>query len=144
MHRGALLPRPPVPLHPMPWFHGTISRVEAESLLDRNTQGQFLLRTSQNTAGVYALAMRSEFRGGLENCNANLMVYCGGIKIKVVFLPDLEYVCTQFPIQVQFSCMHKNFSSREMAAVVVCPLVMISSPITRHLLGFCVCSCICV
>ena len=55
---SAILKRPPVPMVPMPWFHGAISRLDAEKLLDRNQDGQFLLRTSQNTQGVYALAIR--------------------------------------------------------------------------------------
>lgn len=55
---AAILERPPVPMLPMPWFHGAISRLDAEKLLDRNQDGQFLLRASQNTQGVYALAVR--------------------------------------------------------------------------------------
>ena len=45
-------------MFPMPWFHSAISRLEAEKLLDRNQDGQFLLRESQHTKGVYALALR--------------------------------------------------------------------------------------
>ncbi len=55
---SAVLRRPSIPLFPMPWFHGAITRLEAEKLLDRNQDGQFLFRTSQNTKGVYALALR--------------------------------------------------------------------------------------
>ena len=54
----AIMPRSPIPMLPMPWFHSAISRLEAEKLLDRNQDGQFLLRESQNTEGVYALALR--------------------------------------------------------------------------------------
>lgn len=43
---------------PMPWFHGPISRFDAEKLLDRNKDGQFLLRAGQHPKGVYALAVR--------------------------------------------------------------------------------------
>jgi len=53
-----ILQRDSIPLLPMPWFHSTISRLDAEKLLDRNWEGQFLLRTSQSTKGIYALAMR--------------------------------------------------------------------------------------
>lgn len=63
VHRASFLERRPVPLLSMPWFHGAISRLDAEKLLDRNHEGQFLLRTSQNTKGVYALAVRSGFKG---------------------------------------------------------------------------------
>ncbi len=63
IHCSSILERRPVPLYPMPWFHAAISRLDAEKLLDRNQEGQFLLRVSQNTKGVYALAMRLEFRG---------------------------------------------------------------------------------
>ena len=58
MPASTILERHPVPMVPMPWFHGAISRFDAEKLLDRNQDGQFLLRTSQNTRGVYALAVR--------------------------------------------------------------------------------------
>lgn len=58
VQRSALLQRQAVPPWPMPWFHAAISRLDAEKLLDRNLDGQFLLRTSQNTKGVYALALR--------------------------------------------------------------------------------------
>ena len=58
VHRSALLERPAIPPWPMPWFHGALSRLDAEKLLDRKLEGQFLLRTSQNTKGVYALALR--------------------------------------------------------------------------------------
>lgn len=58
IHHSSLLERHPIQLWPMPWFHAAISRLDAEKLLDRNTGGQFLLRTSQNTNGVYALAIR--------------------------------------------------------------------------------------
>lgn len=58
IHRSSLLERQPISMWEMPWFHGAISRLDAEKLLDRNRDGQFLLRTSQNTKGVYALAIR--------------------------------------------------------------------------------------
>lgn len=58
IQRACILDRQPVSMWAMPWFHGTISRLDAEKLLDRNKDGQFLLRISQNTKGVYALAMR--------------------------------------------------------------------------------------
>lgn len=55
---SAVKKRTPIPMLPMPWYHSTISRLEAEKLLDRNQDGQFLFRTSQNTKGKYALAIR--------------------------------------------------------------------------------------
>ena len=55
---NAIRQRSPIPMLPMPWFHSAISRLEAEKLLDRNQDGQFLLRESQHTKGVYALALR--------------------------------------------------------------------------------------
>lgn len=57
-HASAVKKRYPIPMLPMPWFHSTISRLEAEKLLDRNQDGQFLLRISHNTKGKYALAIR--------------------------------------------------------------------------------------
>ena len=58
IHHTSILERCPVPMWDMPWFHGAISRLDAEKLLDRNRDGQFLLRISQNTKGVYALGVR--------------------------------------------------------------------------------------
>ena len=55
---ACILRRPAVSMVPMPWFHGTISRFDAEKLLDRNKDGQFLLRAGQHPQGVYALAVR--------------------------------------------------------------------------------------
>ncbi|CAI8035156.1 Tyrosine-protein kinase CSK [Geodia barretti] len=54
---SSILERPGVVLQPMPWFHGPITRFEAEKILDRNQDGQFLMRTSQSTEGIYALAV---------------------------------------------------------------------------------------
>lgn len=80
---SSVLERPGVMLQPMPWFHGPITRYsllsnrvtgsnsteasthwntllyrfEAEKILDRNQDGQFLMRTSQSTEGIYALAV---------------------------------------------------------------------------------------
>lgn len=55
---ACILRRPAVSMVPMPWFHGPISRFDAEKLLDRNKDGQFLLRAGQHPKGVYALAVR--------------------------------------------------------------------------------------
>lgn len=54
---SSILERPRVMLQPMPWYHGPITRFEAEKILDRNQDGQFLMRTSQSTEGIYALAV---------------------------------------------------------------------------------------
>lgn len=66
IHSSLVLQREPIQLHPMPWFHSSISRLDAEKLLDRNWDGQFLLRTSQNTKGVFALAIRYEHGKSLD------------------------------------------------------------------------------
>ncbi|KAL5473852.1 hypothetical protein EMCRGX_G028414 [Ephydatia muelleri] len=54
---ASTLRRLAVSMVPMPWFHGTVSRFDAEKLLDRNKDGQFLLRAGQHPQGVYALAV---------------------------------------------------------------------------------------
>lgn len=46
-----------VKLHAMPWFHGKISRQDAEQLLDRNDDGLFLVRESVNYQGDYSLSV---------------------------------------------------------------------------------------
>ena len=39
------------------WFHGKISRQDAEQLLDRNDNGLFLVRESVNYQGDYSLSV---------------------------------------------------------------------------------------
>lgn len=41
----------------MPWFHGKISREEAENLLQPRTDGLFLVRESTNFPGDYTLCV---------------------------------------------------------------------------------------
>ena len=47
------LPEPPAPLPRQKYFHGSISRIEAEALLDKD--GQFLIRESSKRPGQYVL-----------------------------------------------------------------------------------------
>ena len=47
------LPDNPTPLPRQKYFHGSISRIEAEALLD--TDGQFLIRESNKRPGQYVL-----------------------------------------------------------------------------------------
>ncbi|XP_039257430.1 tyrosine-protein kinase CSK-like [Styela clava] len=46
-----------VKLHAMPWFHGKISRMQAEELLKPRRDGLFLLRESTNYQGDYTLCV---------------------------------------------------------------------------------------
>ena len=46
-----------VSLHAVPWFHGKISRQEAEALLQPREDGLFLVRESSNYPGDYTLCM---------------------------------------------------------------------------------------
>jgi len=46
-----------VTLHAMPWFHGKISRQEAEQLLQPREDGLFLVRESSNYPGDYTLCV---------------------------------------------------------------------------------------
>ncbi|XP_046546473.1 tyrosine-protein kinase CSK-like [Haliotis rubra] len=50
-------PRTSVPLHAMPWFHGKISRGDAERLLSPPEDGLFLIRESSNYPGDYTLCV---------------------------------------------------------------------------------------
>ena len=43
---------------PTRWFHGSVTRFEAEKLLDRNRLGQFLVRSTQHGKGVFAVSLR--------------------------------------------------------------------------------------
>ncbi|XP_012946794.1 tyrosine-protein kinase CSK isoform X2 [Aplysia californica] len=49
-----------VTLHAMPWFHGKISRGEAEQLLQPRQDGLFLVRESNNYPGDYTLCVCHE------------------------------------------------------------------------------------
>ncbi len=42
------------------WFHGKLTREEAEKLLERGKNGQFLVRESQNFKGDYTLCVLYE------------------------------------------------------------------------------------
>lgn len=42
------------------WYHGKISRVEAENLLSKSGEGHFLVRESSNYPGDYTLCVYSE------------------------------------------------------------------------------------
>ena len=47
------LPEPPTPLPRQKYYHGCISRIEAEALLEKD--GQFLIRESSKRPGQYVL-----------------------------------------------------------------------------------------
>ncbi|KAH9499223.1 hypothetical protein Btru_004477 [Bulinus truncatus] len=51
-----------VSLHAMPWYHGKISRQEAERLLNPRETGLFLVRDSNNFVGDYTLCVCYEGR----------------------------------------------------------------------------------
>ena len=46
-----------VPINSMEWFHGAISREEAEKLLSPREDGRFLVRESTNFPGDYTLCV---------------------------------------------------------------------------------------
>lgn len=54
-----------VKLNTMPWFHGKITRDEAESLLRPREDGLFLVRESTNFPGDYTLCVC--FNGKVEH-----------------------------------------------------------------------------
>ncbi|BFY98736.1 hypothetical protein BsWGS_01776 [Bradybaena similaris] len=49
--------RHPVTLYAMPWYHGKISRMDAEKLLSSRRNGLFLVRDSNNYVGDYTLCV---------------------------------------------------------------------------------------
>lgn len=57
--------RKEVTLHAMPWYHGKISRLEAEQLLYPREDGLYLIRDSNNYVGDYTLCV--SFEGKVEN-----------------------------------------------------------------------------
>lgn len=54
--------RTEVKLHTMPWYHGKISRVQAEELLSNSEEGLFLVRESNNFPGDYTLCVYSNHK----------------------------------------------------------------------------------
>ena len=40
------------------WFHGKLTRDEAENMMDKHKNGQFLIRESQNYKGDFTLCVR--------------------------------------------------------------------------------------
>lgn len=47
-----------VPLERQGWYHGAISRVEAESTLRSLNEGSFLVRNSESTRQDYSLSLK--------------------------------------------------------------------------------------
>ena len=41
------------------WYHGTISRVEAQRLLESGIAGSFLVRESESVPGGYSISLRA-------------------------------------------------------------------------------------
>ncbi|XP_026576163.1 SH2 domain-containing adapter protein D [Pseudonaja textilis] len=50
---------PLLPLESQAWFHGPISRAEAETLLTLCREGSYLVRSSEASRGEYSLSLRS-------------------------------------------------------------------------------------
>uniref|UniRef100_A0A8C6VBM7 SH2 domain-containing adapter protein D n=1 Tax=Naja naja TaxID=35670 RepID=A0A8C6VBM7_NAJNA len=50
---------PSLPLESQAWFHGPISRAEAEALLTLCREGSYLVRSSEASRGEYSLSLRS-------------------------------------------------------------------------------------
>ncbi|XP_036597753.1 SH2 domain-containing adapter protein D [Trichosurus vulpecula] len=50
---------PALPLEKQPWFHGSLSRAEAESLLSLCREGSYLVRQSETSHPDFSLSLRS-------------------------------------------------------------------------------------
>lgn len=47
-----------IPLDRQGWYHGAISRIEAESTLRKLNEGSFLVRNSESTRQDYSLSLK--------------------------------------------------------------------------------------
>uniref|UniRef100_T1IDI1 SH2 domain-containing adapter protein D n=3 Tax=Rhodnius prolixus TaxID=13249 RepID=T1IDI1_RHOPR len=48
-----------LPLEQQGWYHGAITRLEAENILRMNREGSFLVRNSESTKQDYSLSLKS-------------------------------------------------------------------------------------
>lgn len=72
---------PKLPLEQQSWYHGTISRVDAENLLRVHREGSYLVRTSESNRRDYSLSVKS-IRGFMH--------------MKIVTSPEGRYILGQF------------------------------------------------
>lgn len=52
------VPLPPPPLTPQSWYHGSVSRQQAEAQLQRCREASFLVRDSESGTSKYSIALK--------------------------------------------------------------------------------------
>lgn len=108
-------PPPPIPPQPDPidtslplerqgWYHGAITRLEAENILRMNKEGSFLVRNSESTKQDYSLSLKSA-RGfmhmRIQKCKETGRFILGQFSNPFISIPDMikHYSVNRLPIR---------------------------------------------
>lgn len=85
--------------HIAPWFHGIISRPEAENMLNTGSAGSFLIRISEKIKG-YVLSYRSEegYKHFMVDASCNSYSFLGVDQLQHATLADLVAYHQEEPI----------------------------------------------
>ncbi|XP_024084855.1 uncharacterized protein LOC106666488 isoform X2 [Cimex lectularius] len=107
-----------LPLEQQGWYHGAITRLEAENILRMNREGSFLVRNSESTKQDYSLSLKSA-RGfmhmRIQKCKETGKFILGQFSNPFMSIPEMikfysidrlpirgaEHMCLSHPIIVQ-------------------------------------------
>lgn len=94
---------PKIPLELQAWYHGSISRIDAENLLRVHREGSYLVRTSESNLDDYSLSVKS-VRGFMHMKivkNAESRYILGQFSQPFVSIPQMiyHYTVNKLPIK---------------------------------------------
>ncbi|CAD6185435.1 unnamed protein product [Caenorhabditis auriculariae] len=91
-------PRHEVPMVEEPWYFGKISREEADRLLDRGLEGEYLVRESESNPGDLSISLR-----GIErNKHFKVQTVDGQLKIGNRSFPNMEELLYYYTTHAMF------------------------------------------